>query len=221
MHIAKSCVFLAVFSVLVGGSVYSDEYSDGSHQKPPVKSFEERQSGSRFSTVSFGKRRQTDVGTNKHPGNRSRFAGKSQQNTKPSTDAGSTKVIIQGDGVTVAVETPGNQNKDAPPPKQSKSSQKPGQSSRRQTVDKGIDKIGDKIVTKAIQDAMDQRSAGEEAKDNLDWVRKTEQSGMKSAFDNMKRANAAIESLSPGSKPGELDEGALDLGLADTLGSLD
>lgn len=221
MRIATSCVFLMVFAVLTGGSAYAGESSGSSHQNPPAKSFEERQSRSRFSGVSSEDRRQTDGGANKHPGNRSRFAGKSQQSTKPSTDAGSTKVTVQGDGVTVKVETPGNQNKGAAPPKQSKSARKRGQGAMGQATDKRIDNIVDKIVTKAVQDAMNQRGAGKEAKDNLDWVRKTQQSEMKSAFDNMNRANAAIESLSPGSKPGELDEGALDLGPADTLGSLE
>ena len=196
MRIANSCVFLMVFAVLTGGPGHAGESSGSSHQNPPAKSFEERQS-------------------------RSRFAGKSQQSTKPSTDAGSTKVTVQGDGVTVKVETPGNQNKGAAPPKQSKSARKRGQGAMGQAADKGIDNIVDKIVTKAVQDAMNQRGAGKEAKDNLDWVRKTQQSEMKSAFDNMNRANAAIESLSPGSKPEELDEGALDLGPADTLGSLE
>ena len=220
MRISTSCVFLMVFSVLTGGAAYAGEPSDDSH-RPPAKPFQERQSESRFSGVSSEDRKQTDVGVNKDPGNRSRFAGKSQRSTKPSTDSGSTKVTIQGDGVTVEVETPGNRNKGAPPPRQSKSSRKPSQGARGQAADKGIDKIVDKIVSKAVEDAMDQRSAGKEAKDNLDWVRKTQQSEMGGVFDNMKRATSAIESLATGAKPGELDEGALDLGPADTLGSLD
>ena len=186
MKCAETYALVAVFSILAGGLVCAEESSaDGSRQKTPAKAVEERQNESRFSDTSSQPRNQTDGSIEEKADNKSRFVGKSQKQAKnKTTPTGSIEVTIREDGFTIEVEEPVTVKKGGTPPKQGTPSWKAGQNGRSRA---------EELVLKEQNKAMDRRRAGKKAAESLDRIQEQTQSGLDEAFDNLKRANEAIE----------------------------